>query len=155
MLDLGAYENQSELPLLTISPSVTADAGFVQLDASATIQLDLTNTGKQDFTSPEREHPRRWQGVLPPDAGPGSRPGAGRIAPGGRSPSTRRERRSTGASWTFARRPATARTWQVALKGVGVSGTVVPAGSVSGTWKKSASPYVVTGDITIPPQTRP
>ena len=33
---------------------------------------------------------------------------------------------------------------------MGVSGTVVPGGSVSGTWKKASSPYVVTGDITVP-----
>jgi len=39
---------------------------------------------------------------------------------------------------------------QIALNGVGVSGTVVPEGQVSGTWKKEESPYTITGDIHIP-----
>ena len=49
MVDLGAYENQSGLPLMTISPSVTADAGFVAVDANAAVQLDIENTGTGDF----------------------------------------------------------------------------------------------------------
>ena len=33
IIDIGAYENQSDLPLITIAPSVTGNAGFVFLDA--------------------------------------------------------------------------------------------------------------------------
>jgi len=39
---------------------------------------------------------------------------------------------------------------QIALRGVGVSGTLVAGPSVSGTWKKAQSPYIVTSDIRIP-----
>ena len=38
----------------------------------------------------------------------------------------------------------------VGLRGTGTTGTLVPPGSVSGTWEKASSPYTVTGDIRIP-----
>jgi len=149
VLDLGAYENQSDLPLLTIAPSVTADAGFTKLNTSGTIQLDITNTGKQDFTI---------QSVSIADgdkifslATPVSNQV---LAPGDSVPveitfvPTREvvykgklDIRSTASNGAHV---------QVALRGVGILGTVVPAGSVSGTWKKASSPYVVTGDLRIP-----
>lgn len=37
IVDLGAYENQSDLPLITIAPAGTVDAGFVALDTESTI----------------------------------------------------------------------------------------------------------------------
>jgi autonomous glycyl radical cofactor GrcA len=38
----------------------------------------------------------------------------------------------------------------VCLHGVGVSGTVIEGGPVSGTWARTDSPYAVTGDIYVP-----
>jgi hypothetical protein len=39
---------------------------------------------------------------------------------------------------------------QIALRGVGASGTIVPGGEVRGTWTQADSPYTVTGDIHVP-----
>ena len=49
VIDLGAYENQSDLPLMTATPSTTVDAGFVAVNASKTVVVELSNTGKLDF----------------------------------------------------------------------------------------------------------
>jgi hypothetical protein len=149
VLDLGAYENQSDLPLLTVAPSLTADAGFVPVDANSTIHLTLTNTGKQDVTI---------QSMNLPDGAKAftlATPVQDRLlAPGASVPvevtfSPMREAVYKGRLDVRSTAYNGARML-VALKGVGVSGTVVPGGSVSGTWKKSASPYVVTGDLTVP-----
>lgn len=39
---------------------------------------------------------------------------------------------------------------RITLLGVGVTGTIVPGGEVSGTWTKAGSPYTITGDIRVP-----
>ena len=148
VIDLGAFENQSELPLLTISPSRTADAGFVQLNANSTIHLSLTNTGKQDFKVLGLDLGTRDKAFSLPTPivnrvlAPGeSVPVDVAFTPLGESPYrgklTVRSTASNGAQVA------------IALQGVGILGTVVPAGAVSGTWTKAAGPYVVTGDIKI------
>jgi hypothetical protein len=148
VLDLGAYENQSELPLLTISPSMTADAGFVQLNASSTIQLNLANTGQQDVTI-------RSASILDGvKAFSLSTPVQDRVLVPGESVPVEITFRPTREAVYKGRLDVRSTAHNgarvlVALKGVGVSGTVVAPGPVSGTWKKSASPYVVTGDLTI------
>ncbi|MCL5281979.1 MAG: C10 family peptidase [Planctomycetes bacterium] len=149
VLDLGAYENQSELPLLTITPSGTADAGFVQVDANETILLDFTNTGKQDCTIQSVSVSEGDQVFSLPTAVENRvlAPGASLSVQVAFHPTRevvyrgKLEVRSTAAN---------AGQIQIALKGMGVLGTVVPGGSVSGTWKKASSPYIVTGDITVP-----
>jgi hypothetical protein len=149
VLDLGAYENQSELPLLTIAPSGTADVGFVRVNASETLLLDLTNTGKQDCTIQSVSVSEGDKVFSLPTAVENRvlTPGASLSVQVAFSPTReavyrgKLDVRSTAAN---------AGRIQIALKGVGILGTVVPAGSVSGTWSKAASPYVVTGDITVP-----
>ncbi len=149
VLDLGAYENQSELPLLTVTPGGTADAGFVKVNASQTLLLDFTNTGKQDFTIQSvsvSEGDKVFSLPTPVEnhvLAPGTSLSVQIVFNPTREAVYRGKLdvRSTAAN---------AGQFQIALKGVGVSGTVVPAGSVSGTWRKTASPYIVTGDITVP-----
>jgi parallel beta-helix repeat protein len=148
VLDLGAYENQSELPLLTVMPSVTADAGSVKVGAGGTIRLELTNTGTQDVTvagvsfSDANEAfslaaPVEEQTLAPGEFLPvevtfqPTREGAYR---------GKLDVRSTASNGAHV---------PIALQGVGVTGTIVPAGAVSGTWRKASSPYVVAGDIYI------
>ncbi len=49
VIDVGAYESQSDLPLMTVSPSMTMDAGFVAVDGSEIVDVELSNTGALDF----------------------------------------------------------------------------------------------------------
>jgi len=148
VLDLGAYENQSEVPLLTIAPAGTADLGFVQVNASETVLLEFTNTGKQECTiqSVTVAEGGKVFALVTPVENQVLAPGASLSVQVAFWPTReavyrgKLEVRSTAAN---------AGRTQVALKGVGVTGTVVPAGFVSGTWKKASSPYVVTGDIKI------
>jgi hypothetical protein len=149
VMDLGAYENQSDLPLLTISPSVTADAGFVPLDANSAVALDITNTGAADVTI---------TGVSLADANGVfslATPVADQVLPPGGQVQIQVEFRPDGEGaykgvLDVYSTAGNAAHRQVALRGVGVSGTLVPGGSVSGTWTRAQSPYAVTGDIHIP-----
>ncbi len=149
VIDIGAYENQSDLPLLTISPSATADAGCVPLHTNATIRLDIANTGKEDFKieSVSITGVHGIFSVVTPIADHVLAPGDSVPVEVAFRPA--RERRYTG-DLDIRSTAANASHVQVALQGVGVTGTVVPAGSVSGTWKQSESPYIVTGDIYVP-----
>lgn len=148
LVDIGAYENQSNLPLITLSSSV-ADAGYVPIDAESTVQLDVRNTGTSNFTI-EDVNVADPNGIFSLVTTVRNRV----LAPG----------ESVQVGVAFHPRGETSYVGvldirstadngghrQVALQGVGVSGAIVPGPSVSGTWKKSASPYVVTGDIRIP-----
>ncbi len=149
VIDLGAWENQSELPLLTISPSVTADAGFVPLNTSSSIHLDLTNTGAQDFKiqSLSITEGDKTFSLLTPMADRTLVPGASVPVEIAFKPTREMIYRGKLDVRSAA---SNAGHVQIALKGVGVSGMIVPAGTVSGIWTKAASPYVVTGDIQIP-----
>ncbi len=149
VLDLGACENQSELPLLTITPAGTADAGFVQVKASETLLLDFTNTGKQECTIQSVSVSEGDKVFSLPTAVENRV-----LAPA--------DSFSVQIAFTPTREAvyrgkldvrstaANAGRIQIALKGIGILGTAVPAGSVSGTWSKAASPYIITGDIKIP-----
>jgi hypothetical protein len=149
VLDLGAYENQSELPLLTVTPGGTVDVGFVQVSASGTLLLDFTNTGQQDCTIQSVSVSEGDKVFSLPSAVENHvlAPGASLSVQIAFSPTReavyrgKLDVRSTAAN---------AGHIQIALKGMGILGTVVPGGSVSGTWRKASSPYVVTGDIMIP-----
>jgi hypothetical protein len=148
VIDIGAFENQSDLPLITASPSGTMDVGFAALDTSKTVVVELSNTGKLDFEIVDA--------LIPPgdafsiDAPVRSHP----LAPGDsvqvkirfepteekvyRTTLIVRSTGSNGAPSLF-----------VDLLGVGIAGTPVPAGTVSGTWRKTNSPYTVTGNIRV------
>ncbi len=148
VVDMGAYENQSDLPLMTITPSTTVDAGFVTAGASATTVVGLSNTGTLDFQVLE---------VLAADANQVftiETPVRDRLlAPGDSLDVTvtfRPTAENVYAGTLLIRSTSSnASSMVVRLAGVGVTGTLVPAGSVSGIWKKASSPYTVTGDIGI------
>jgi len=149
VVDLGAYENQSSVPLMTISPSVAADAGFVPVDANSVVQLDIENTGVGDF---------RIEGLSIADANgvfslltsvrdrvlsPGD---SAQVKIGFRP----RQEKSYTATVDVRSTADNGEHRQIALHGVGISGTIVSGPSVSGVWKKAQSPFVITGDIRIP-----
>ena len=148
LLDIGAYENQSELPLITIAPSATVDAGFASLDASSAVTVEIVNTGKLDFTI---------QGVSISDPNgvfTVATPVTGRILPPGEAVDAQIvfspiEEKAYKASLIIRSTCSNAPAKRVTLRGVGVSGTSVPAGPVSGTWTKAQSPYTITGDIQV------
>lgn len=149
VVDIGTYENQSSLPLMTISPSVTADAGFMLVDTNSVVQLDIENSGTADF---------KIEGLSVADAnGVFSllTPVQDRVLSPGDSVEVKvafrpREEKSYTGIVNIRSTADNGEHRQITLRGVGVSGTIVPGPSVSGTWKKAQSPYIVTGDIRIP-----
>lgn len=149
VIDLGAYENQSSVPLMTISPSVSVDAGFVPVDANSVVQLEIANTGTRDF---------KIEGLGIADAnGVFSllTPIQDRVLSPGDSVQVKvafrpREEKSYTSAVDVRSTADNGATRQITLRGVGVSGTIVPGPSVSGAWKRAQSPYVVTDDIRIP-----
>jgi hypothetical protein len=149
VVDVGAYENQSSVSLMTISPSVTADAGFTPVDTPSTVQLDIENTGTGDFII---------ESVSMPDAnGVFSllTPIQDRILSPGDWAQVEvefrpRDQKSYAAALDIRSTAENGAHRQITLHGVGVAGTVVSGPSVSGTWRKAQSPYVITGDIRVP-----
>lgn len=149
VVDIGAYENQSSVPLMTISPSVAADAGFVPVDTNSVVTLDVANTGMGDF---------KIEGLSIADAnGVFSllTPIQDRVLSPGDSVQVKvgfrpRQEKSYTATVDVRSTADNGAHRQIGLRGAGVSGTVVPGPSVSGAWKKAQSPYVITGDIRIP-----
>ncbi len=149
IVDMGAYENQSDLPLITVTPSGTADAGFVPLGTDSTTGLDITNTGKIDFKV-ESLSISDASGVFSIVTDVQDHllvPGDTVRVEIGFTPTE--ERFYAGAIHVYST-SSNAPDKQIILNGVGVSGTVIPGGQVSGTWRKEESPYTITGDIHIP-----
>ncbi|GAH99274.1 unnamed protein product, partial [marine sediment metagenome] len=149
IVDIGAYENQSDLPLITVTPSGTADAGFVALATNSTTGLDITNTGKIDFKV-ESLSISDASGVFSIVTDVQDH----LLAPGdllqveiGFTPT---EERFYGGTINVHSTSSNAPDKEIILNGVGVSGTVVTGGEVSGTWRQEESPYTITGDIHIP-----
>lgn len=148
LVDMGACENQSDLPLLTVTPA-TVDAGFVRVNDRATAVLLLSNTGALDLqieqvnVSSARSvfsiQTRVEDVLLPPG-------GSIEVTVEFRPP---REGKYVG-TLTIQSTGSNAAFRQVGLRGMGISGTPVPPGAVSGTWLKASSPYTVTGDIYVP-----
>jgi len=170
IVDLGAYENQSNLPLMTVAPSI--DAGFVSLGTDSTIGFDITNTGKMKFTigslsvsntSRNRNSQSTGLGASHPSDLTAEPSGVFSLitnvqkhllAPGdslwveiGFAPID--ERKYTGTVNVHST-SSNAPDKQITLRGVGVPGTIVSGGAVSGSWKKDESPYTITGDIHVP-----
>jgi hypothetical protein len=146
IVDMGAYENQSDLPLITVAPSV--DAGFVHLAEESTIGLDIVNTGKIDFTveSLSISDPNGVFSIVTPVDGHLLAPGDSVRVEIGFTPIEERVYTGTlDVNSTSSNAPQK----HIALRGVGVLGTIVPGGQVRGTWTKAESPYTVTGDIEV------
>lgn len=151
IVDIGAYENQSDLPLITAAPSGAADAGFVLLNTDSTFGIDITNTGKIDFKvqSLSISDANSVFSIVTPACPPDHL-----LAPGdsvwveiGFTPT---EERSYTDTLLVHSTSSNAPNKQITLNGVGVSGKIIPGGEVSGTWTNAESPYAVTGDIHIP-----
>jgi len=145
-LDLGAYENQSDLPLLTVAPSTTLDAGFVAVNASKTLIVELSNTGTDDFKIVDTAV---TEGAFSIETGAQNEV----LSPGGVAQVKVRfqptEEKVYKGTLTVHSSSSNATTMEISLRGVGITGTAVPAGTVKGTWKKANSPYTVTGDISV------
>jgi len=146
VLDLGAYESQADLALITATPSTTLDAGFVALNSSKTVVVELANTGTGDFKITD----------VSVEEGAFSLDGAVQnktVAAGGVAQVKVRfqptQEKVYKGTLTVHSTCSNAPTMAISLRGVGVAGTVVPAGTVKGTWKKANSPYTVTGDISV------
>ncbi len=149
IVDIGAYENQSDLPLITITPSATLDAGFVHVDTNSIAPLEITNTGKVDFTveSLSISDPRDVFSIVTPINDRLLAPGESVQAEIEFAPT--KERACTGILHVYST-SSNAPHKRVTLRAVGVSGTIVAGGPVSGTWTTAGSPYTVTGDIRVP-----
>ncbi len=149
IVDLGAYENQSSVPLMTISPSVSADAGFVSVDANAVIRLVVENTGTGDFDIQDLgiADANGVFSLLTPVQNHVLSPGNSVQVKVEFRP---RQEKSYTATTVVRSTADNGKHRPIALHGVGVSGTIVSGPSISGAWKKAQSPYVITGDIRIP-----
>jgi hypothetical protein len=147
VIDVGAYENQLDLPLMTASPSMTVDAGFVAVDGSKTVVIELSNTGSLDFQILDVSVPNGAFSIVAPIQNQGLTPGDAAQVKVRFQPT---EEKGYADTLLIRSTSSNASVMKVALRGVGITGTAVPGGSVSGTWKRAMSPYTVTGDISIP-----
>jgi hypothetical protein len=148
LIDIGAYENQSELPLITIAPSVTCNAGSVNLNSNSSIFIDIVNTGTMDFNIESLSIPdvnSVFSIITPVDDQP-LMPGDSVAVEIGFYPVEEKIYTDTLEIYSTC---SNAPVKSVSLKGVGVTGTVIPEGQVSGTWMKTDSPYTVSGDIEV------
>ncbi len=148
-MDLGAYENQSELPLLTLIPAGSVEAGAVQTGQRQTTTLELKNTGKVDFriSGLSLSDPHGVFAVETEVTDHLLTPGDSVEIEIGFAPS---QEMVYAATLLVSSESSNAPQKRVALEGVGVSGTLIAGGEVRGTWQKAGSPYVVTGDIEVP-----
>lgn len=149
LVDIGAYENQSKLPLMTLVPASHIDAGTVEIGAKSVTILDITNTGELVFTieSLSLSDPNGPFTIVTPIEDRTLPPGKWVEVEIGFKPIEQKVCADTlHIHATNSNGPSRVMT----LRGVAVSGTIVPAGEVSGTWGKNNSPYTVIGDINIP-----
>jgi hypothetical protein len=147
--DLGAYENQSELPLVTIAPSTTIDAGYVPVGSSSIAPLEIRNTGPvavriESLGISDANSAFSLLAVVQDRV---LMPGESLAVEVAFLPATEGVFTGTLRIDSTASNGATK---AVTLRGVGVSGAVVPAGPIGGTWMKAQSPFVVTGDVFVP-----
>lgn len=147
ILDVGAYESQSDLPLMTASPAMTVDAGFVAVDGSETVVVELSNTGSLDFEILDVSVPSGAFSVVSPIQNQVLAPGDTAQVEVEFHPT---QEKAYADTLVIRSTSSNASVMKVALRGVGITGTAIPGGGVSGTWKKAKSPYTVTGDIRVP-----
>ncbi|MGE5295210.1 MAG: right-handed parallel beta-helix repeat-containing protein, partial [Solirubrobacterales bacterium] len=146
VIDVGACESQSDLPLMSVTPSMTVDAGFVAVGDGEAVVVELSNTGSLDFEILDTSIPSGVFSIVTPIQNQTLTPGDTVEVKVQFQPTQEKAYvdtllvRSTSSNGS---------TMKIALRGVGCTGTQV-SGSVSGTWKKSKSPYIVAGDITVP-----
>jgi hypothetical protein len=148
VIDIGAYENQSDLPLVTIAPSVTLDAGLVPLDTESGISFDIVNTGSMDFNIESLNIADAGSvfSIADPIENHLLAPGDSVTVEVGFNPAQEKIYNGTlEIHSTCSNGPVKS----VSLRGIGATGTVVPAGEVRGTWRKAGSPYTIAGDIYI------
>jgi hypothetical protein len=148
IVDIGAYENQSDLPLMTIAPAGTLEAGFTALDTESTVTLDITNTGMMDLQINDLSisDANNVFSIVTNIENHLLGPSETAQAEIGFIPT---EERSYTASVHINSNSNTPNR-EINLKGFGVSGTIIEGGEVSGRWKKEESPYTITGDISVP-----
>ncbi|MDI6448559.1 C10 family peptidase [Anaerobaca lacustris] len=149
LVDIGAYENQLDLPLLGLRPSGAAEFGCVAVGADAVTTVTMANTGKVDFeiSSLSISDARGVFSLLDPVHNHTLSPGQSIQVRIGFAPD--RERVYSGLLHVVST-SSNASYRRLVLWGVGGSGTLVPGGSVAGVWTKAAGPYTVTGDIEVP-----
>ena len=147
IIDLGAYENQSDLPLITTVPLV--DAGCVNLASESTVSFDISNTGKMDFSieSMSISDANDVFSIVTTFEGHLLNPGDSIQVQIAFSPI--KEKIYTGTLHIHST-SGNAPDKAITLRGVGASGTIVTGGEVEGSWTKAESPYIITGDIHIP-----
>jgi hypothetical protein len=148
IIDIGAYENQSDLPLITIAPSVTGDAGFALLDTESSIFFEIVNTGMMDFNIESLSIPdvNSVFSIVAQIEDHLLAPGDSVTVEIGFNPV---EQKIYTDTFEVHSSCSNAPVKPVALRGVGVTGTIIPEGQVYGTWTKAGSPYTVTGDIEV------
>jgi hypothetical protein len=148
-IDIGAYENQSELPLITTVPSSFIDMGFTSLDTNSTRDVNIINTGEIDFKiqsltiNPDANN---VFSIVTPIQDYVLLPGNSiqveiRFDP-------KQEMHYSGILHIYSDSSNFPHK-EINLSGVGVVGTIIPAGPVSGTWAKAESPFSITGDISV------
>jgi hypothetical protein len=148
IVDIGAFENQSDLPLITIAPSATADAGFARLEAGTTVSVEIVNTGNLDFTIEGlsiSDQNSVFTTVTQIDDHLLA-PGDSVEAEVAFNPTAEQVYESDLVIHSTCSNSPDKR---VSLRGVGVLGRMVPGGEVSGLWTNAESPYTITGDIYI------
>jgi hypothetical protein len=148
IIDLGAYENQSDLPILTVTPAGTVDAGYVLLNTESSFVLDIKNTGKIDLQldSLSLSDANGVFSIVSVSENQLLTPGDSVQVEMGFTPA---EELSYTAD-IYLHSGGSDPNKHIILNGVGVSGTVIAGGEVKGTWRKAQSPYSITGDIHIP-----
>ncbi|MHC4117316.1 MAG: C10 family peptidase [Planctomycetota bacterium] len=154
IIDIGAYENQSDLPLISIGPSANIDAGFAHLDAGATIGVTIINSGLTGFQVEglSLDDPEGVFSIASTIENQHVQPGESipvqiRFAP--------TAERKYAATLHVHSTCSNAPDKQIALRAVGVSGTVISGANrrgdtASGTWTRAQSPYTITADVEIP-----
>lgn len=149
LVDIGAYENQLDLPVMGIRPASIVEFGCVAVDANAITTVKIANTGGVDFqvSSLSISDARGVFSILNPVGKHPLSPGQSIEVEIGFAPEAERDYSgilhivSTSSNAPYRR---------LVLRGTGGLGTLVPGGPVSGVWTKAGSPYTVTGDIEVP-----
>lgn len=149
IVDIGATESQLGLPLVTILPSMTLDAGFVPVGNESITSLEIRNTGARDVHVERVDVGEGTDGfyVATPIQALSLPPGGSVQLEVGFTPTE--EETYDGALHIYSSAANGSRK-TVILHGVGVTGTIVSGGAVSGTWAKEESPFTVIGDVFIP-----
>lgn len=149
VIDMGAYENQLELPLIATRPAGMLEFGCVTAGDENVLTVKMANTGKVSFeiSSLSLSDARGVFSLLDPISHHTLSPGQSvearvRFAPD-------RERVYSGllhVTSTSSNVPYR----RIGLHAVGGAGTLVSGGPVSGVWTKANGPYIVAGDIEVP-----